>query len=54
MPVNTGNLLMAVKPKYKTMHANALSKNAITAFDVRLEHQVVIDAKTEASKNKPI
>ena len=54
MPVNTGNLLIAVNPKYKIMQANALSKKATTAFEVRLEHHVLIAPKTAAKKNKPM
>lgn len=54
MPVNTGNLLIALKPKYKMMHVNALNKKAITALEVRLEHQVLIAAKTAARRNKPM
>lgn len=45
---------MALNPKYKIRHINAPVKNAITAFDVRPEHHVLIDAKTEASKTNPI
>ena len=36
------------------MHANALSKKEMTAFEVKLEHQVLIAAKTAAKKNKPM
>jgi hypothetical protein len=47
-------LLTALKPKYKIMHANALNKKAITALEVRLEHQMLIAPKTAARRNKPI
>jgi hypothetical protein len=54
LPENTGSLLKALKPKYKVRQAKALIRNAITPLDVRLEHQILIAAKTEASKNNPM
>ena len=54
MPVNTGSLLMASNPKYKIIQAKALTRKAITALELRLEHHVLIAAKTDASRNNPM
>ena len=45
---------MALNPKYKIRQAKALIKKAITALEVKLEHQTLMAAKTDAKKNKPM
>ena len=54
MPINTGSLLMALKPKYKTRQLNALSKKATTALLVKLLQQRPIAANTEHNNSRPI
>jgi hypothetical protein len=49
-----GSLLIAPNPKYKIIHAKALSKKAITELEVRLEHQVLMAANKDAKRNNPM
>ena len=47
-------LLIALNPKYKIKHINALNKNETIALEVKLPQQILIAANTALRKNNPI